>query len=58
MQSVHRIDMNMDLIFKKGSMQSYLDAYLYKDIHSSQRNVAVSQNQAIVAINASNNLLY
>lgn len=58
MQSVHRIDMNMDLIFKKGHLQSYLDAYLYNDICSSQKNVAVSQNQAIATINASNNLLY
>ena len=58
MQSVHNIDMNMDLMFKQGPIQSYLDAYLYNDIPSSQKNVALSQNQAIATINASNNLLY
>ena len=58
MQSVHNIDMNMDLIFKQGPIQSYLDAYLYTDVLSSQKNVAISQNQAIATINASNNLLY
>ena len=58
MQSVHNIDMNMDLMFKQRPIQSYLDVYLYNDIPSSQKNVALSQNQAIATINASNNLLY
>lgn len=57
MKSVHRIDMNMDLIFKKPT-QSYLDTYLYNKIQSPKKNVAVSQKEAIATINASNNLLY
>ena len=58
MQKVHRIDMNMDLIFKKEPLQSYLDAYLYNNIQSHPKNVAVSQKKAIATINASNlNLL-
>ena len=58
MQKVHSIDMNIDLIFKKEPLQSYLDTYLYNNIKSSQKNVTVSQNKAIATINASNlNLL-
>jgi hypothetical protein len=50
--------MNIDLIFKKEPLQSYLDTYLYNNIKSSQKNVTVSQNKAIATINASNlNLL-
>lgn len=40
MQSVHRIDLSMDLIFQKEPLQSYLDAYLYQDMPSSQKPVA------------------
>ncbi len=59
MQSVHRIDMDMDLMFKKEPLQSYLDAYIYNDISSSQNNVAVSQKETIATIGSSNlNLLY
>ena len=59
MQSVHRIDVNMDLMFKKEPLQSYLDAYLYNNIKSSQKNVAVSQKEAITTIGGSNlNLLF
>ncbi|MGZ7116561.1 MAG: hypothetical protein ACXVHS_03810 [Methanobacterium sp.] len=58
MQSVHRIDMNMDLIFKKEPIQSYLDAYLYTNIQSSQKNVTVSKKEAITTIGGFNlNLL-
>ena len=58
MQSVHRIDMNMDLILKKEPIQSYLDTYLCRDIQSPQKNVALSEQKAIATINASNlNLL-
>jgi hypothetical protein len=59
MQNVHRIDMNMDLIFKKEPIQSYLDAYLYDNIQSSQNNLSVSEKEAITTIKASNlDLLY
>lgn len=54
MQKVHSIDMNMDLILKKEPLQSYLDAYLYNDTQSSQKNVAVSNRKSIATINASN----
>lgn len=58
MQNVHRIDMNMDLIFKKEPIQSYLDAYLYDNIQSSRNKVSVSEKEAINTIKASNlNLL-
>jgi len=58
MQNVHRIDMNMDLIFKKEPIQSYLDAYLYDNIQSSQNKVSVSEKEAITKIKLSNlNLL-
>lgn len=58
MQSVHHIDMNMDLIFKKEPLQSYLDAYLYNNIQNTPKNISVSQKRAIATINASNfNLL-
>jgi hypothetical protein len=50
MQRVNRIDMNMDLIFKKEPIQSYLDAYLYS-IQSPQKNVAISEKKAITTIN-------
>jgi hypothetical protein len=59
MQGVQRINMNMDLIFKKEPIQSYLDAYLYSNSQSPQKNVEVSEKEAITAINASNlNFLY
>jgi hypothetical protein len=58
MQNVHRIDMNMDLIFKKEPIQSYLDAYLYDNIQSSHDKVSVSEKEGINTIKASNlNLL-
>ncbi len=59
MQNVHRIDMNMDLIFKKEPIQSYLDAYLYDNIQISQNKVPVAEKEAITTIKASNlNPLY
>ena len=58
MQSVQQIDMNMDLMFKKEPIQSYIDAYLYNNIQSTHKNIAVSETKAIATINASNlNLL-
>jgi hypothetical protein len=58
MQNVHRINMNMDLIFKKEPIQSYLDAYLYGNIQSSQSKVSASEKEVITTIKASNlNLL-
>jgi hypothetical protein len=53
MQSVGMIDFNMDLIFEKEPVQSYLDAYLYNSVQS-PKNVAVSENKAVATINASN----
>lgn len=53
MQKVHHIDMNMDLIFKKEPLQAYLDSYLYNDIKSPQKNVAVSQKRTIAEIKVS-----
>jgi len=58
MQKVHGIDMDMDLIFKKEPLQSYLDAYLYSNVKIPKKNIAVSENEAAVKINVSNfNLL-
>ncbi len=57
MQSVDTIDNNMDLIFEKEPLQSYLDAYIYNKIQSSRKSVSVTVNKAIASINASNNLL-
>ncbi len=57
MQSVDVIDYNMDLIFEKEPLQSYLDAYIYNKVQSSQKDISVSENKAIASINASNNLL-
>ncbi len=42
MQSVHRIDMNMNLISKKEPLQSYLDAYIY----NMEKKVSVSPKKA------------
>jgi hypothetical protein len=53
MQNVHRMDMNMDLIFKKELIQSYLDAYLYDNIQSSHDKVSVSEKEGINTIKAS-----
>jgi hypothetical protein len=47
MQSVHRIDRDMDLIFKKEPLQSYLDAYLHEHIGSSQDQVPVTEREVI-----------
>jgi hypothetical protein len=59
MQRIHMIDMDMDLIFEKEPVQSYLDTYLYDNIKSSQKNVALSEKEAIIKTNASSlNLLY
>ncbi len=59
MQSVHRIDMNMDLVLKKEPLQSYLDAYLCNNIQSPQKEASVSPREAVNTINASNfDLLY
>ena len=54
MQNVNRINMHMDLIFKKESLQSYLDAYLYDNIHSSQKNIVLSLKEATSKIKVSN----
>jgi len=54
MHKVHHIDLNMDLMLKKEPLQSYLDAYLYNNVCSSKKNVAVSQERSITTINASN----
>jgi hypothetical protein len=59
MQRIHMIDMDMDLIFEKEPVQSYLDTYLYDNIKSSQKNVALSEKETIIKTNASSlNLLY
>jgi len=59
MQKVHRIDVNMDSIFKKGPIQGYLDAYLYEDIQTSQEEAPVSAKELSPIIKASNlNPLY
>jgi hypothetical protein len=46
MRSVHRIDRDMDLIFKKEPLQSYLDAYLHEPVESS-RSVPVAERELI-----------
>ena len=51
MQGIHIIDINMDLIFKKEPIQSYLDAYLYNNIQSTQKNIEVAEKKAITTIN-------
>lgn len=59
MQGVDLIDFNLDLIFEKEPVQSYLDAYLYNNIKSSQKNISLSEKEAIATTNASGlNLLY
>lgn len=52
-QGVSMIDMEMDLIFDKEPLQSYLDAYIYKDIQSTQ-NISFSDNKALAKINVRN----
>lgn len=57
MQSVDHIDRNMDLIFEKEPIQSYLDAYLYNSVQSPQK-FAVPEN-SVDKVNVSNlNTLY
>lgn len=53
MQGVIMIDMEMDLIFEKEPLQSYLDAYIYNDIKSPQ-NIVISDNKALTKINVPN----
>lgn len=57
MQSVQHIDFNIDLIFKNEPLQAYLDAYIYDNVKSTQKNVTVPENKAVAIIKASNNLL-
>lgn len=59
MQGVDLIDFNLDLIFEKEPVQSYLDAYLYNNIKSSQKDISLSEKGTIATSNASGlNLLY
>lgn len=53
MERVNLIDIEMDLIFEKESLQSYLDAYIYSNIQSPQ-NITVSDNKALAKINVPN----
>ena len=53
MQSVSRIDRDMDLIFKKEPLQSYLDAYLHEPIESSRNQLRVAERELIPTIGAS-----
>lgn len=53
MERVNLIDIEMDLIFEKENLQSYLDVYIYSDIQSSQ-NITVSDNKALAKINVPN----
>lgn len=50
MERVHLLDLNMDLIFVKELIQSYLDAYLYNAIPNSKKEVAVSKRKASAQI--------
>ncbi len=54
LEKIHLLDITIDSIFKKESLESYLDAYIYNDIQSSQRNVAVSKQEDIVKLRAYN----
>ncbi len=54
MQRVHRIDMHMALILKKEPLQSYLDAYLYDNIQNPQKNIVISESEAITKIKVPN----
>ncbi len=54
MQRVHRVDMHMALILKKEPLQSYLDAYIYDNIQSPQKKIAISESEAITKIKVSN----
>lgn len=47
---VHLLDLNMDLIFKSGPLQCYLDAYLYNKMHTSDKKVAVSERKLAVKL--------
>lgn len=51
MQRVYRININMNLIFKKEPLQSYLDTYLFNSTQSSQEKIAVSEKEGISTIN-------
>lgn len=58
MKNVHMIDLHMDLLFEKEPLQSHLDAYIYNNIPSSKKKIALSENEAITIINSSDlNLL-
>lgn len=50
MGKVHLLDKNMDSIFKKEPLQSYLDAYLHDTIVSSQKNVTASEKVVSVKL--------
>ena len=39
MERVHILDANMDSLFKKEPLQSYLDAYLYETTGSSEKKL-------------------
>lgn len=52
MQNVHRIDLNMDLLFKKEPTQSYLDAYLSTSAQTPQK-VSVDEKEPIPVIRTS-----
>jgi len=47
MEWIHLLDLNIDLIFEKEPLQSYLDAYLYKTIPNVNKDVAVSERKGI-----------
>lgn len=50
MQGVNRIDHNMDLLFRKEPLQSYLDTYIYDPTVSSQDTLLVSEKEVVYKV--------
>lgn len=43
MERVHILDKNMDLLFEKKQMQSYLDTYLHSTVQNSKKKESTSE---------------
>jgi hypothetical protein len=50
MERVHILDANMDSLFKKEPLQSYLDAYLYETAAPSKKKAATPENTVSVKL--------
>lgn len=50
MEKVHILDANMDSIFKKEPLQTYLDAYLYESTGNHEKKATASKNTVSVKL--------